>query len=203
MSDPYSLDYQAVSRRKLYHAAARGVNGRGWAAPRDSLPAASPGCYNAPANFRRKDAMKRIALVLVLAAALALSCSTGKSPTVPTSPVLYGDTFKIIDNPAVADTEIDFLVGFTDQDGDMADATLALIVETADGVTDPVALDDMDGGNANGIVIDGTTAGTIRFHLVALAAWDGATFTLTVTDDAGDVSNEVSETLDVDPATGK
>ena len=143
--------------------------------------------------------MKRIALVLALLfpAALALSCGGGKTATVSTAPILYGNTFKIFDNPAEAEQEITLLVGFSDQDGDMKDATLTLNFVTADGVTEPIALDDPKGTNANGIAIDGTSAGTIRFHLVALPEWNGGTFHLTATDEAGNVSNEVTETIDV------
>ena len=141
-----------------------------------------------------------VPMALLLAALFAFTSCGGGADDVSTAPYLFRDSFQIFANPADAGDEVLFVVGFTDQDGDMERAAIALVLETADGDLVPIAEEDLIGADDRPVEIRGTTSGTILFSLIALAEYDDGEFQLVVTDGAGNESNEVAEILDVNAA---
>jgi len=106
------------------------------------------------------------------------------------APHLYQGTFSASPNPAYLNDTVLFQVGFKDFDGDTKRPMLALNLTDEEGNTQAISVEDFS--------IVGTKAGVISFSLLAGADSQG-TYSLKISDDAGNISNAVLIQLFVNP----
>jgi hypothetical protein len=130
-------------------------------------------------------------LALGLASLLALLAACGGEPakTDPT-PVLY--SIEIAPNPVDAYQTATFIVSWRDGDGDMRRPTVAATLHTEDDQTLELPIEDVS-------VSGGPYSGAISFNLVVFDAYQG-NVAVTVTDEAGNVSDQIEEYLYVNQA---
>jgi len=134
-------------------------------------------------------------LCAVLATALCLAACEGEGKDqedISLSPFLYPDTFEIIPNPAESGDKVKFFFGFSDHDGDVEDGQLVVRLEDDAGNITGIEIDDDDWE------IEGTTHGSIEFELEVIETGQGE-YLVYFIDEAGNVSNEISEYLFVNP----
>ncbi len=126
--------------------------------------------------------------VLTVALLAAVVACAGKSGATHGSltPYLYPETIQISPNPADPDTDVTFLVGWKDIDGDIKQGTIRVRL-----------VDDFDESSTisiKNLQFRGDTAGVLTFA-VTIHDGDQGTYYVTAVDAAGRVSNEVDQYL--------
>lgn len=122
---------------------------------------------------------------------VAAACTKGGgAPEFEAAPELYEDSIRINPNPAWLYEKALFYFAFTDEDGDLDDASILVTFENDDGDTRIVEVQDLE--------IDGETAGTMTFEMTVRDGDEGL-YTISIVDDAGNVSNEIEIYLFVNP----
>ena len=126
------------------------------------------------------------ALTIPVWLVMAGCAGEGNPPETTLAPYLYQETLEISPNPADIDTDVVFVMGWKDHDGDLTEGsvTVRLVNDFDEAKIVPI----------KNVEFEGETSGVLSFELTIRDGYQGAYYII-VTDEMGHVSDEISQYL--------
>jgi hypothetical protein len=140
--------------------------------------------------LNEREAPMRWWLVFTLTVSLLLviaGCAgEGNSPETTLVPYLYQETLEISPNPADLDTDVVFLMGWKDHDGDLTEGfvTVRLVNDFDEARIIPI----------KNVKFEGKTSGVLSFEVTIRDGYQG-TYYIIAADKKGHLSDEISQYL--------